>query len=125
MPISTQDWRVLETLKLLRQCRTCPYCGALISRDEGEQAHIEWHNGLNDYVASVENNFNLFQDYIQGGGGMEEQIITAFNDMRGEFYDELQTLRTDATNAINQLRTDATNAIIALQNRVTALENAL
>lgn len=105
--VKGKDWRVYEMLKRLRQCVTCPRCGALVSTDEGGTVHIAWHDAIDAYIGSVDNNFQTIDVYVRGAGGMEDQIRTA-----------IAQLRADATSAITQLRTDTTTAISAIQPKV-------
>lgn len=137
------DWRVTEALKQLRQLVTCPLCGALVSTADGYQTHQQWHDAMNQYVASVDAKLAQFSDYIINPEtglqvqvqsrldtitnyvvapetGLEPRVTAAITSTNGA----VAQLRTDATNAITQLRNDATNAINALDARVDALEAA-
>lgn len=127
------DWRLEEILKLLRQCVVCPYCGALTATDAGIEAHKQWHDGMNEYVASVDQKLQQFSDYIVDpetglqqriqerldtisnyvvapGTGLEARIVEAFTSTNG---------------SVSQLRTDATNAITDLSGRVTTVEQEI
>jgi hypothetical protein len=137
------DWRVTEALKQLRQMVTCPLCGALVSTADGYSTHQQWHEAMNQYVASVDARLAQFSDYIINPEtglqkqiqdrldtitnyvvapqtGLEPRVTAAITSTNGA----VAQLRTDATNAINQLRTDATNAINGLDARVDVLEAA-
>lgn len=129
------DWRILEVLKLLRQCVVCPFCGVLVATEEGLQAHTNWHNAINTEVSNIDTQFQAIDTYVRGDGGLETQIVDAFAEKEIEIAQiradatqaladkeaEIVQLRNDATTAINQLRTDATNAIAGLTARITAL----
>ena len=136
------EWRSVEIMKLLRQCVVCPYCGVLVTTQAGIDSHIAWHQGVDAYVASVEQRLDQFSDYIINPvTGLQKQIqdrldtitdyvINPTTGLEKRTTDAITQLRTDATNAITatnaavaQLRTDATNAITGLTTRVTALEN--
>lgn len=137
------DWRVTEALKQLRQMVTCPLCGALVSTADGYSTHQQWHDAMNQYVASVDARLAQFSDYIINPEtglqkqiqdrldtitnyvvapetGLEPRVTAAITSTNGA----VNQLRTDATNAITQLRTDATNAITGLDARVDVLEAA-
>lgn len=136
------DWRVTEALKQLRQMVTCPLCGALVSTADGYSTHQQWHDAMNQYVASVDARLAQFADYIINPEtglqkqvqdrldtitnyvvapetGLEPRVTAAFTATNGA----IDQLRTDATNAITQLRNDATSAIVGLDTRVTTLEH--
>jgi len=138
------DWRVSEALKMLRQIVTCPMCGALVSTADGYETHKQWHDAMNQYVATVDAKLAQFSDYIINPEtgiqvqiqnrldtitnyvvapqtGLEPRVTLAITQTNGA----VTQLRTDATNAIAQLRTDATTAINGLTTRVTALEAAI
>lgn len=114
-----EEWRLLESLKLIRQCVVCPACGALVSTEAGIKTHTQWHERLGDKVTEIDGNFKLIDVYVRGEDGLEEKIIAAFEQTNAS----VTKLREDATAAIGQLRSDATNAITGLSNRVTAIEN--
>jgi hypothetical protein len=142
------EWRSVEVMKLLRQCVVCPYCGALVATQAGIDSHVVWHNQLNDYVASVDERFTQFSDYIiNPATGLQKQItdrldvitdyvtnpatglekrvtdaIVATNGAVTQLRNDATTAIQGNTSAIAQLRTDATNAIGGLTTRVTALE---
>jgi len=129
------DWRVNEALKMLRQIVTCPLCGALVSTADGYTTHQQWHDAMNQYVASVDNRLAQFYiinpetglqvqvqrrldtitDYVVAPEtGLEPRVTAAITATNGA----VTQLRTDATNAIAQLRSDATTAI---QGNTTAI----
>lgn len=137
------DWRVVEVLKLLRQCVVCPICGSLVATQQGIDSHIAWHDQINEWVAGIESNLQQFSDYIVNPTTGLEKRVTDRLDTITQYVVAPTTgleprmtvaitnataattqLRTDATTAINQLRTDATDAIVALTARVAALEAA-
>lgn len=141
--MANDDWRSVEIIKLLRQCVVCPYCGVLVATQAGIDAHTQWHEQLNAYVASVDQRFTDFADYIiNPETGLQkliqdrldtitDYVINPTTGLEKRATDAIvaanaaiQQLRDDATNAINQLRTDATNAINGLSARITALEAA-
>lgn len=134
------DFRLLDSLKQLRQMETCPWCGALVSTSDGRTLHLNWHDNLNKYVARVEASLNTIIDYITNPtNGLEKRATdaiqansAAITQLRSDATNAINQLRSDATtaiqgntSAINQLRTDATNAINALDARVDALEVAI
>lgn len=109
--MAPEEWRIVEVLKLLRQCVVCPLCGALVTTEAGVTAHKNWHSGASNKVDQIDTRFRDIDTYVRGENGMEQQIV-----------DAITKVRTDATTAITQLRSDATSAINALVTRVTALE---
>lgn len=115
------EWRIIEALKILRQCQTCPTCGCNVCTERGIQLHLAWHETTDQYVAGVSEQFDAIDTYVRGEGGLEDQIRAAIADQ----VTATTVLRTDATNAINTLRTDATNAITALTARVSTIEQEL
>jgi hypothetical protein len=145
------DWRLTQALTQLRQMVTCPQCGALVSQSEGYNIHIAWHEGMNQYVASVDAKLAQFSDYIiNPDTGLQKQIqdrldtITNYvvapetgleprvTEALTELNAALTQLRSDATAAIQgdsaaitQLRNDATGAINDLTTRVTTIEGKL
>jgi hypothetical protein len=128
-----EDWRSTEALKELRQLVTCPHCGAMVSTEAGLTIHTDWHQSMNDYVASVDSRLAQFADYITNPTtGLQKRIedrldtitnyVTAPNTgLEPRITVAITQLRTDATNAISQLRTDTTNAISSLSARITSL----
>lgn len=130
------DWRIIEVLKLLRQCVVCPSCGVLVATQAGVDAHLAWHDGVNAKVADIDTNFNTINTYVTDPStGLEKRfadliqaatiaITTLRTDATtaiGTTNSAVDQVRTDAANAITQLRNDATTAITALSARVTAL----
>jgi hypothetical protein len=108
--VNTADWRIIEVLKLLRQCVTCPICGVLIATDAGIKSHYAWHTGVNTKVDQIDNKFSQINQYVRGSGGLEERITAAFITDRQRLT------------AIEQEITRATTGILA---RLTALEARL
>lgn len=95
-----EEWRITEALKMLRQCVTCPICGALVATEAGIRSHTNWHQGVTNKVEDINTKFQQIYDYIQTPvTGMEARM--------------------------QQIRTDATNAIIADRNRLTSIEARL
>lgn len=97
------DWRIVEVLKLIRQCIVCPYCGALAATDAGVESHKKWHMTINNKVQDIDNKFAIIHEYVRGTGGMEDQIRDAITD----------------------LRSDAITAITGLSSRVSAIETEI
>lgn len=121
------DWRTQQYLKKMRQSVTCPYCGSLVSTEEGFQIHETWHRNLNTWVQQIADNFQIIFNYVTNPDtGLEKRL----QDLIGAATNAVNQLRTDATDAItttngnvSQLRTDATQAITGLATRVSTIEN--
>jgi hypothetical protein len=112
--VDHEDWRTEQALKLLRQCVTCPLCGASVCTARGIETHRAWHQTTGQYVSNVDDKFNVIDQYVRGEGGLEDQITAEFADVRA-----------DATAAITTLRSDATTAIQNLASRVSTIEQEL
>lgn len=110
MTTTSDDWRIVEVLKLLRQCVVCPFCGALVATDAGIEAHKRWHVVVNEKVQDIDNKFGIIDEYVRGTGGMEDQIRAAI---------------ISTNNNVTQLRTDATSAIGGLGSRITVIETEI
>lgn len=126
-----EEWRSIEVLKLLRQCVVCPFCGVLVATQAGIDSHLQWHNNLDEYVASVETRLEQFADYIvDPETGIQTQIQKRLDTITDYVINPatgLEKRMTDAivgTNgAVTQLRNDATGAITDIGNRVGVIEN--
>lgn len=140
----TEDWRIAEILKLLRQCITCPYCGVLVSTQEGLDSHTSWHRQVNEFAQSIDARFQQFADYIINPvTGLQKQIqdrldtitnyvITPGTGLEPRVFAAIQQLRDDATAAITTtntsvttLRNDATTAIGEDRARLSTIENEI
>lgn len=127
--MSPDDWRLTEALKMLRQIVTCPLCGALVSQSDGLTIHTNWHNGMNNMVNQIGQNFDLIFEYVTNPDtGLEKRLSDLINDAGTA----INTLRTDATTAIdttndsvNTLRTDATTAIGEDRTRLGNIETEI
>ena len=127
------DWRILEVLKLLRQCVTCPTCGVLVATKQGIDSHIAWHENLQEYVDNVNAQLTEFSNYIiNPNTGLEKKISDRLDTITNYVVAPTTGLEPRVTAAITQtngsvaqLRSDATAAITSLQSRVTALEQAV
>lgn len=131
------DWRILEVLKLLRQCIVCPFCGVLVATQEGWADHVSWHEQINSYTQNIDARFQQFADYITNPDtGLQVQIqnrldtitnyvIAPGTGLEPRTFAAIQQLRDDATTAINQLRTDTTTAITQDRTRLTTIETEI
>lgn len=120
------DWRIVEVLKLMRQCVVCPYCGVLVSTDAGISAHKAWHAQLQTYVESVDTRLAAFSDYIiNPSTGIQTQIQNRLDTITNYVTAPTTGLEARTTAAITQLRNDATGAINGLTSRVSTIEDEI
>lgn len=131
--MADRDWRIVEVLKLMRQCVICPFCGALVATDAGIEAHKKWHINLDEYVAHVDQKFEEFADYIIDPDTGIQQAIQARLDTITNYVtapttgleSRVTVAITNTNNAVTQLRNDATGAITDLSGRLTNVEQEI
>lgn len=108
------DWRLTEALKQLRQMVTCPLCGALVSTTDGYNIHLDWHDGMTQYVSSVDSRLAQFSDYI----------INPETGLQRQFQDRLDVITNYVTAPDTGLESRVTVAIAGLQNNINSLTTA-
>lgn len=127
------DWRIVEVLKLLRQCVVCPFCGVLVSTDAGISAHKAWHNQLQNYVESIDAQLANFSDYIiNPTTGLQKQIQDRLDTITNYVIAPVTGLEartvaaiTNTNQSVTTLRNDATGAITGLSGRVSTVEDEI
>lgn len=122
--MANEEWRILEVLKLLRQCVVCPHCGVLVATQAGIDAHINWHNGLSEYVANVDQRLESFSDYIiNPATGLQKQIQDRLDTITNYVTAPETGLEPRITVAITELRNDATAGLVSATAANTQLRN--
>jgi ribosomal protein S27AE len=98
--MANEEWRVVEVLKLLRQCVVCPRCGVLVATEAGIRSHIQWHDVVNETVQAIDDKFKAIDEYVRGDGGLEDRITEAIVADRAR----LTVIETEITRPVTGIR---------------------